>query len=247
MALAAARGELTPMPDCAIFADTGWEPPAIYAHLDWLETQVPFPVYRVSAGNIRDDLLKAASGSGSRYASIPFFLGDGGGMGRRQCTSEYKIKPLHKKAREVCGLAPGQRVKEPVCRMWIGISTDEAVRMKPSQNVWCQHAWPLIDRSLSRSDCIAWWNREYPNVALRKSSCIGCPYHSDEQWRLMRANDPASFEDACQVDEALRDMPGYEKQKFLHRSCKPLRDVDFAAYDDQIDLFGNECEGMCGV
>jgi hypothetical protein len=33
MALMAAHGELTPMPDAAIFADTGWEPKAVYEHL----------------------------------------------------------------------------------------------------------------------------------------------------------------------------------------------------------------------
>ena len=33
MALMAAHGEITPMPDCAIFADTGWEPKAVYDHL----------------------------------------------------------------------------------------------------------------------------------------------------------------------------------------------------------------------
>jgi hypothetical protein len=36
MALMAAHGETTPMPDCAIFADTGWEPKAVYGHLRWL-------------------------------------------------------------------------------------------------------------------------------------------------------------------------------------------------------------------
>lgn len=30
MALMAAHGEIQPMPDCAIFADTGWEPKAVY-------------------------------------------------------------------------------------------------------------------------------------------------------------------------------------------------------------------------
>lgn len=33
MALMAAAGEIGPMPDCAIFADTGWEPAAVYEHL----------------------------------------------------------------------------------------------------------------------------------------------------------------------------------------------------------------------
>lgn len=36
LALMAAGGGLTPMPDCAIFADTGEEPSAVYRHLDWL-------------------------------------------------------------------------------------------------------------------------------------------------------------------------------------------------------------------
>jgi 3'-phosphoadenosine 5'-phosphosulfate sulfotransferase (PAPS reductase)/FAD synthetase len=59
MALMAAHGEL-PMPDCAIFADTQWEPKAIYKHLDWLEKQLPFPVHRVTAGSLRDGAISEA-------------------------------------------------------------------------------------------------------------------------------------------------------------------------------------------
>ena len=33
LALMAAHGEVGPMPDCAIFADTGWEPRAVREHL----------------------------------------------------------------------------------------------------------------------------------------------------------------------------------------------------------------------
>ena len=35
LALMAAKGEVTPMPDAAIFADTH-EPKEVYEHLDWL-------------------------------------------------------------------------------------------------------------------------------------------------------------------------------------------------------------------
>lgn len=49
MALMAAAGEITPMPDCAIFADTQAEPKSVYKWLDWLEGQLPFPVIRVVA------------------------------------------------------------------------------------------------------------------------------------------------------------------------------------------------------
>ena len=52
MALMAGGGEIKPMPDCAIFADTQFEPQGVYEHLDWLETQLPFPVHRVTEGNL---------------------------------------------------------------------------------------------------------------------------------------------------------------------------------------------------
>ncbi len=84
LALMAAKGEISPMPDCAIFADTGWEPKRVYDWLDWLESQLPFPVYRVSKGNIRDDLLNTLSLK--RFASIPFYTesdSKGGGIAQK--------------------------------------------------------------------------------------------------------------------------------------------------------------------
>lgn len=36
--------------------------------------------------------------------------------------------------------------------------------------------------------------------------------------------------------------------QYFHRSLTPLREAKIDEEDDgQIDLFGNECEGMCGV
>ena len=73
LALMAAHGEIGPIPDCAIFADTGWEPRAVYEHLAWLRSPnvLPFPVHIVSAGDLRADLLAGARGE--RWASIPAF------------------------------------------------------------------------------------------------------------------------------------------------------------------------------
>ena len=110
LALMAAYGEI-PAPDCAIFADTGWEPKAVYDHLDRLEARLPFPVYRVSAGNIRDSILARRNTTGGRFASVPWFtLSPSGkkGMGRRQCTSEFKLKPIRQKLRDLAGAVPRQ-------------------------------------------------------------------------------------------------------------------------------------------
>ena len=38
--LMAAKGEIKPMPDVAIFADTQFEPTNIYSHLDWCKEEL---------------------------------------------------------------------------------------------------------------------------------------------------------------------------------------------------------------
>jgi len=249
LALMIAHGEL-PMVDAAIFADTGWEPKKVYEWLDWLESQLPYPVYKVQKGNLRTDTISRSNTSGGRFASIPWHMvmpnGDRA-MGRRQCTHEYKLIPLTKKTRELVGLVPRQRAKGILCQMLIGISTDEALRMKPSKEAWKVHQWPLIDQRMSRTDCLNWMSKKgYPTPP--KSSCIGCPFHSDTEWRSIKA-DPESWADAIQIDKVIRNQPKIRGQQFMHRSCKPLDEVDLSTAADhgQVDMFNNECEGMCGV
>jgi len=249
LALMIAKGEL-PAIDAAIFADTGWEPRKVYEWLDWLEQQLPFPVYRVVKGNLRQDTIDRSKPSSGRIAAIPWHMlmpnGDRA-MGRRQCTNEYKIVPLTKKTRELVGLAPRQRAKGVLCETLIGISTDEAMRMKPSKEPWKVHRFPLIDAGMSRQDCLNWMERHaFPMPP--KSSCIGCPFHSDHEWRSIKA-DPESWKDAVEIDAIIRNQPKIRGMQFMHRSCVPLNQVDFSTAEDhgQIDMFNNECEGMCGV
>lgn len=281
MALMAAHGEIGPMPDCAIFADTGWEPKAVYDHLSWLMSPnvLPFPVHIVAAGNIRAQL--AAAGEGERWASIPAFTrtvtpagaevpvldeDDDGkiiaigtrrtaketvsiGMIRRQYTTEFKIVPIRRKVRELAGLTRKRSPDHPVVEQWIGISTDEIIRAKPSFEAWQIKRFPLIEKRMSRADCLAWLTRhDYPLPP--KSACIGCPFHDDARWRHMRDHDPDAWIDAVQIDRAIRTgLRGIRGEVFLHRSAVPLEAADLSTPADhgQLDLWVNECEGMCGV
>lgn len=254
LALMAAHGEIGPMPDCAIFADTGWEPQRVYRHLDWLETQLPFPVYRVARANLRNECLRNTRGeiTYGRCSTIPAFARGKDGRAApltRQCTRDYKIEPIIRKVRDLANVPPRSRPKGMLVEQWIGISTDEAHRMKPAREGWISTRWPLIEKRLSRSDCLRWIERQgYP--APGKSSCIGCPYHSDIAWRDMCDNDPESWSDAVAFDRAIRaGFKGSRGEVYLHRSLTPLDQVDLstAAERGQPDLFGNECEGMCGV
>jgi hypothetical protein len=237
LALLAASGELGDMPDAAIFADTGWEPKKVHEYLDWLETQLPFPVYRV----MHKDGLKNAVINNS-FSAVPFFSASGG-LGRRQCTREFKITPIQKKVRELLGYAPYKRIPADAATMWIGISTDESVRMKPSHVPWIKHCWPLIELNMSRGHCLEWFGKHnLPQPP--KSSCLGCPYHSDRQWVEIKNNDASEWQETIEIDKLIRTKG---KQQFMHRSCRPLNQVNFSLIENQLDMFGNECEGMCGV
>lgn len=261
MALMAAHGEITPMPDCAIFADTGAEPQKVYDWLSWLETKLPFPVHRVihKQGLLSDVMRTEVVGKDKeRFVSVPFFtlFKGNAGMTRRQCTREFKIQPIERFIRrDLLGLKHGERgPKDIVVTQWIGISTDEMQRMKESRLHFVRHRFPLIDdRPMSRAQCLLWMQAKgYPMPG--KSSCTFCPYHDDGIWRDMKLNDPQAWEQALEVDRHLRSgsaisARGLNGALYVHRSCKPLAEVDLrnAADAGQADMFGEECDGMCGV
>ena len=260
LALMAARGEVTPMPDAAIFADTQAEPKAIYKWLYWLEKQLPFPVHVVSAGSLAQAALRIKynkEGFSKRSNIIPAFIKNPNGSRGilpRRCTSKFKIIPILKKSREIGGIKRGQ--KEVGVIQWIGISIDEIYRMKPSRDPWCRNRWPLIEKEMSRHDCLLWMLRNgFP--APPRSACIFCPFRADQEWRRLKTNDPSPFAYAIRFEKKLQhlhQLTGRSKNMglvgvpFLHDSLKPLGEVDFSEDTAQGQFrFLNECEGMCGV
>ena len=256
LALMAERDEYgLPKPDLAIFADTGWEPQAVYDHLDWLQSELSYEIVIVDNGNIRENILQGQMPDGSKFLGIPAFLinPDGTtGILRRQCTTHYKTKPIHDYLRERLQIAPRRRAPLDVqVEMWLGISTDEAVRQKPDQEEWVTKKYPLIDLGFSRAQLINWFNEHYPGRQLPSSSCIGCPYHSDAVWKHLKDNDPKSFQEAVFIDQALRNVPATKGairgEAYLHRSRVPLLDVDFNYVSSHESLMLEECEGLCGI
>ena len=251
MAIMAAKGDF-PNVDCAIFADTGYEPKAVYTYLNFLSNILPYPIFKVRKGNIRDDML-AAKGT-TNFVVAPFFtqnkITGKKGMVMRQCTNDYKIQPIRTKIRELCNVKKGKHFpKDKYVEQWIGISTDEAGRMKPARDKYILNRHPLIEAKMSRQDCIDYLKKE--KIPLpEKSACIVCPYHNDAYWHFMKTERPSEFADAVDFDKQVRNISRKEdEQLYAHRSCKPLDEVEFnkKETDKQLDMFNNECEGMCGV
>lgn len=259
LALMAAVGDIPPV-DCAIFADTGCEPAPVYRWLEWLETQLPYPVHHVTAGALHLEMLAAARGELGAWGRPPFYVvvtSTGKVVSiNRQYTGDYKLDPIRKKCRELIGLLPRQRTPLiAVIEQVIGISSDEARRAKPSRDKWIEKEYPLIDMRISRGDCLAWMHRHgYPMPP--KSACTICPFRSNAEWRHLRDSDPDGWHQAVMVDEAIRHgMRGVKaEQIYLHRSGLPLRDADLSTPEDlgQLGLplgvgTETECSGMCGV
>ncbi len=249
LALMAARGEVGPMPTCAIFSDTGWEPIQVYTWKIWLETQLPFPVHTVSRGNLRADVLAQKPGSG-----LPLFTESPGGVGHgmlgRGCTRTYKVEPKRAKIRELIGYPGRKRIPAEVkVEQWFGISLDEVYRMKVPEEPWMTYRYPLVyDKPMTRQDCLRWMKDSgYPEPP--RSACIGCPFHSDAEWRAIKPR-PNEWADAVEFDAAIRTGVRNTREKcYVHPSLKPLDEVDLSTDEEngQLSLFTNECEGMCGV
>lgn len=238
----------------AVFSDTGWEPRAVYEHLHVMRREAEsagIEFHIVSQGNIRNDALNP----NHSFASMPVHVVNLEGiqaMGRRQCTREYKLKPLLSKQREIAGLKPGERCKEHRITTIIGISLDEIQRMKDPLFSWIVNEYPLVDNRITRNDCIQ-WNIKNGYQRPPRSSCIGCPFHSDHEWRAIKA-DPDDWADAVDFDHRIRHDPAvaarmFEGQAFLHSKRIPLSEVDLSTEEErgQGTLFDIECEGMCGL
>jgi hypothetical protein len=259
LALMAAKGKVGPMPTAAIFADTHAEPESVYKWLDWLEIQLPFPVYRVSAGSLTEAVFKQRIHEKTKaiyYKNLipAYTLNPDGtrGITGRACTKNHKLDPMFKKAKELGGIKRGQKTIGVIS--WIGISLDEVSRMKPSQLKWAQNRYPLIDMDMTRHDCLRWMEKNgYPKPP--RSACTYCPFHSDNEWRRMKKEEPKEFAGAVEFEKKMQQLrtlengPNRMKGKmFLHNSLKPLGEIDFSEDNTQGNFhFQNECEGMCGV
>jgi len=249
MALMSAKGDLPPV-DCAIFADTMYENSASYKYLKYLKALLPFPIYTVSKGNIKEDML-AARGT-TDFVVAPFYtqetISGKKGMIRRQCTSSYKIVPIQQKIRELCGVSYGKHFpKDKYVEQWIGISKDEITRMKPSWYKYILNRHPLIEANMSRQDCINWMNKNN-FIIPEKSACICCPFHDDKYWKNLKIKYPDEFADAVALDKEIRTISKDKNIKnYTHRSCKPLDEVDFDSDKNQLDMFENECDGVCMI
>ena len=233
-----ALGELEPV-DYAIHADTSHERKATYEFasrwLFWLEE------HGVKVRSVYDPNPTVITNRVGGEIFVPAFTNtpsSNGGQLRRQCTGRWKIAPMRRWFQTNRNGAP--------IELWIGISTDEAARMKPSGVKYIINRWPLIEKRMSRNDCRDWLMAHQLEIP-HKSACTFCPYHDSKEWQDIMHN-PSDSHEAIMTDRAIRYIrPPYNL--YIHPSRKPLEIVDFRTAEErgQLRLWDEECSGMCGV
>lgn len=184
---------------------------------------------------------------------IPARMGGNGAPGRRQCTTDFKIKVIDKwcKVQDATHVVVG-----------LGISLDEWERAhserwhdtynKKPIGFWKKREHVLIDMHLRRDDC----KRIIDEAGLPvppKSSCFFCPFQKRYEWQELKRKSPELFQQAVEIEEHINFKREHilEKDKvYLHPSLTPLAN----AVGDQLrlpfmrefdDMEAEACGGYC--
>jgi hypothetical protein len=240
---------LIPRVDAVITADTLWEHSYTYKIRDlyknWLEER-EIRVEIVNNGDIRIP---------TEHANLPLWTSKSGAPLRRQCTGEYKIVPIRRKIRELCGISQLNvgRTKRGLAVLYLGISYDEAERMRDSDRNYIINEYPLVDMKITRQDCIEFLKKCNLSVPM-KSACVICPYQGAERWQYIKENYPDEFKQAVEYDKLIRE-PSISMSKrghgdlklYLWKKLKPLDDEDFTQYIKEND-YNDICDsGYCFI
>ena len=148
----------------------------------------------------------------------------------RWSTRDFKIIPIHKYYKSL-----GTHIRE-----YMGIAYDEIGRMKASKEDYITSEFPLIDRKMSRADCIKVIRRAHLPIPI-KSGCYFCPFQDIHRWQELYDKHPELYRKAMELEETSKHFPdqrlnvhtlrGLKKSKFrLGTPIPTLSDEPCGAY-----------------
>jgi len=178
-------GDKAESPDTIKYVNAFLKPYAASNGIEWIDIQ------RLRRNGTPVDLYEELHRP-IRSIDIPVRVSNGS-PGNRNCTVEFKIKPIAK------------WIKRNVsnCILGKGISTDEPHRATPArESDGYASAYPLIELGYSRSDClkiVAAAGLPQPP----KSACWFCPYKTTDGWTTMRQNQPQLFDASVKLEQFL--------------------------------------------
>lgn len=224
-------------PDLAVIVDTEREQSTTWTYMDEVITPALATV-GVTLNRVRKSAFEHRDLYGGKDADtllIPAFTNQAGEIGKLPgyCSSYWKREVVKRWANT-------QGVK--AVDQWLGISVDEMRRVQAQKTGKWNTRYPLIERGLNRSECVALVLAMGWPLPPR-SSCWMCPNHTQEEWRDIRDNKPEDWRRAVLFDKYIRI---HDAHAFVHSDCVPL---DEASLDDANGvLFDHGCtSGECFV
>ena len=168
--------------DLVIFADTGEELDTTYQAVERLilrckKDNIPFVTVKSDKGNLYEYYFK--------HKVIMSMM-------RRDCTGKFKISPIRKYLRVRYG-----KLKKFI--MYIGITWDEAHRIKKSDVKYITNVYPFVDGHLTRGDNLNIIREN--NFYAIKSGCKGCMFNRRSSWVKMLIHDPVEYERHLNLEE----------------------------------------------
>lgn len=203
------KGELRP--DISVIVDTQREVAQTWRYHD--EYIVPnlakvgVTLHRVAKSRYTN--VDLWGGKGGDSLLIPAFQNKTGEQGKLPafCSNEWKARVVQRFCRDLM----------PDCKafdIWLGISRDEADRMKVGHIGKWQYRHPLIDdgRLMNRHDCRALvQSMGWPPPP--RSRCYMCPNQGPAEWADLKENWPA---DMAKADKLERKVQERDPTIYLH-------------------------------
>ena len=181
------RGDL-PKPDYAVIADTGYEASTTWQYMDSVIqpalNSVGVELVRIKSSDFATVGMYSKKGS----ILIPAFTTVSGEVGKlpTYCSTEWKQRVIQRWLRT--------QTKAKKFHIWIGISTNEIKRAKPTIGKY-EKRYVLVEKAMSKDDCIALTDEMgWPRAP--KSSCWLCPNRDIAGWNHLKQYAPQDLHKA---------------------------------------------------
>ena len=199
--------------DEAVFADTGGEVPETYEYLETArqylaDHEIPLTVVSKRGRSLYETAWERRV--------IPSAIW-------RWSTRDYKITPIQRHYRSL----------DAHINQYLAIAWDEIHRMKNSRVDYVTNLYPLIDRRLTRADCVD-IIQEVGLPIPQRSSCFFCPFNSVDRWRWLHETHPDLFDKAVALEENSKHFPSQRltDQAFREKTDISLRSLARIFVDD---------------
>ena len=222
-----------PKPDIIVMADTGREVSTTFEYMD------EFVQPALKEIGLKVEIASHEGAYNDLYAYnedllLPVFVRTNGRIGKLPtfCSDKWKKDVIRRWLKEK-GVTSTD--------VWLGISTDEMLRMKPSGLQWYRHVYPFIELiPMNRSQCVS-QIQNFGWTVPHKSRCYMCPNQSVEAWKQMKKLDNGDYDKAVILENEIREK---DADMYLHPSAIPLEEA-VEQSELQYDMFDGCDSGYC--